>query len=99
MNLSSQVHIWTAQHDWESPDFAYEVGPVTIGSRAWIGPRVTILPGSTIGEGAVVAAGAVVKGEVAPYSMVAGIPAREIRKRPINLTYRLASPRNKVWWW
>lgn len=54
---------------------------VVIEKDAWIGGNCTILPGVTIGEGAVVAAGAVVSKDVAPFSIVGGVPAKEIRKR------------------
>ena len=54
--------------------------PVRIGRRAWIGAGATILPGVTIGENAVVGAGSVVTKDVAPDTIVAGNPARVIRK-------------------
>lgn len=54
--------------------------PVVIGDRAWIGFKATILKGVTIGEGAIVAAGSVVTRDVAPYTVVAGNPARQIRE-------------------
>lgn len=57
-----------------------KIAPVTIGSRVWIGFNAIILKGVTIGEGAVVAAGAVVTKDVAPYTVVAGNPARLIRE-------------------
>jgi galactoside O-acetyltransferase len=62
--------------DWS----AVPVAPVTIGDRAWIGFGATILKGITIGEGAVVAAKSVVTKDVAPWTLVGGNPAREIRK-------------------
>lgn len=52
---------------------------VTIASDAWIGAGAIIMPGLTIGEGAVVGAGAVVTRNVAPYTVVAGNPARVIK--------------------
>jgi acetyltransferase-like isoleucine patch superfamily enzyme len=58
-----------------------EVGPVTIADDVWIGMNCTILPGVTIGRGAIVAAGAVVRNDVAPFTIVGGVPAREIGRR------------------
>jgi Bacterial transferase hexapeptide (six repeats) len=56
-------------------------GDVRIGNDVWIGLGVTILSGVTIGDGAVLAARAVVTGDVPPYAIVAGNPARIIRRR------------------
>lgn len=55
--------------------------PSVVGHDVWIGAKVVILRGVTIGHGAVVAAGAVVTQDVAPYSIVGGVPARPIRDR------------------
>lgn len=52
-----------------------------IGHDTWIGHNAVIKPEVTIGHGAVVAAGAVVTKDVAPYTIVAGLPATPIRKR------------------
>ena len=54
--------------------------PVRICKRAWIGAGATILPGVTIGENAVVGAGSVVTKDVPPDTIVAGNPAKPIRK-------------------
>lgn len=58
--------------------------PVIIGNKVWIGANATILPGVTIGDGAIVAAGAVVIRDVAPCTVVAGVPARVIRSLTEN---------------
>lgn len=54
---------------------------VTVGHDVWIGHGVTVTAGVTVGTGAVVGAGAVVTKDVAPYTIVAGVPARPIRRR------------------
>jgi acetyltransferase-like isoleucine patch superfamily enzyme len=56
-------------------------GDIEIGNDVWIAAGATILSGVTIGDGAVVGAGAVVSRDVRPYSVVAGNPAREVRRR------------------
>jgi acetyltransferase-like isoleucine patch superfamily enzyme len=59
-----------------------EVHAVRICHGAWLGAHAVVLPGVTIGEGAIVGAGAVVTSDVQPNSIVAGVPARAIGKRP-----------------
>jgi chloramphenicol O-acetyltransferase type B len=56
-------------------------GDTHIGDGSWLGMRAMIMPGVTIGEGAVVAANSVVTKDVAPYSIVAGSPAKHIKYR------------------
>lgn len=57
-----------------------ELKPVLIKKNAWIGAKATILPGVTVGENAVVAAGAVVTSNVPKNAIVAGVPAKVIKK-------------------
>lgn len=85
---SSEIMIYSRQHDMDSPSFAREGAPVTIGDYVYIGPRAIILPGVRIGKGAVIAAGAVVTKDVPEYAMVAGVPAVFIRERSRDLDYR-----------
>ena len=54
---------------------------VTIGNDVWIGYGAVIMPGISIGHGAVIGANAVVTKDVMPYEIVAGVPAKRIRKR------------------
>ena len=56
-------------------------GDTVIGSDVWIGQNAVILPGVHIGDGAIIGANSVVGSDVAPYTIVAGNPARELRKR------------------
>ena len=55
--------------------------PITIEDDVWVAGRVIITAGVTIGKGSVLAAGAVVTKDVAPYSVVGGVPAKLIKKR------------------
>ncbi len=57
------------------------IKPVRVGDGADIGVNAVLLPGVTVGEGAIVGAGAVVTRDVAPFTIVAGVPARVIRSR------------------
>jgi len=63
------------------PEDACSKGSIYIGDEVWIGQKVTILSGVTVGKGAIIATGAVVVKDVPPYTLVAGVPAKEIRKR------------------
>ena len=54
---------------------------VVIGNDVWIGDQAIVLPGVTVGDGAIIGAGAVVTRSVDPFTIVAGNPARIIRKR------------------
>jgi acetyltransferase-like isoleucine patch superfamily enzyme len=60
----------------------FDEQPATdIGNDVWIGARAIVLDGRKVGDGAIIAAGAVVVKDVAPYSIVGGVPARVIRFR------------------
>lgn len=56
-------------------------GDTVVGSDVWIGYRSVVMPGVSIGHGAVVAAASVVVGDVPPYAIVGGNPARVVRVR------------------
>lgn len=69
---------------------------VVIGNDVWIGHGAVIVPGVTVGDGAVVGANAVVTRDVAPYMIVAGVPARVIRPRfPPPIAEKLQA----LGWW
>lgn len=89
VSIGPEAAILTLGHDPNSASFEDRGAPVVIGDRVWIAYRAVVLPGVTIGEGAVVAAGAVVTKDVPPFSVVAGNPARVVRQRNSDLTYRL----------
>jgi acetyltransferase-like isoleucine patch superfamily enzyme len=82
--IGSHSAISSVTHDYESAEMWCTVvtKPVSIGSDVWLGAHCMILPGVTVGEGAVVGAGSVVTRDVEPMTVVAGVPAREISRRP-----------------
>ncbi len=89
VSIAGEVRIYTMQHDVDSPDFAEVGAPVVIEDYVVIGTRVTILPGVHIGKGAVIASGAVVTKDVAPFTVVGGVPAEFLRNRDTDLKYTL----------
>lgn len=87
VNISSEVMIWTWQHDVNSQSFETKSAPVTIKDYSWISARAIILPGVTIAEGCVIAAGAVLTKNTESYGIYAGIPAKKIGERNKTLIY------------
>ena len=69
---------------------------VSIGNDVWIGARAIVLDGASIGDGAIVAAGAVVSGEVPPYAIMSGVPAKPVRYRFDEAT--IAAIQQTAWW-
>ncbi|MBQ9229395.1 MAG: CatB-related O-acetyltransferase [Eubacterium sp.] len=65
----------------EAPLYDRFTDQCVIGNDVWIGCGATVCRGVTVGDGAVIAAGAVVTHDVAPYTIVAGVPAKPIKKR------------------
>jgi phosphonate metabolism protein (transferase hexapeptide repeat family) len=85
---ASQAHFtyrastyFAGEADEEAFFDARRVASVVIGHDVWIGHGAIVLPGRKIGDGAVVAAGAVVTKDVAPYEIVAGVPAKPVKRR------------------
>ena len=82
VGIGHDVLIMTSSHVLEGSHRRHgtlTTAPVRIGSGAWLCSRCVIQPGVTVGEGAVVLVGAVVTSDVAPNTVVAGIPARTVQ--------------------
>ena len=82
--VSQYSYLCTATHDYNNPDFPTMTAPISIGARAWVAADVFIGPGIHIGEGAVVGARSNVINDVGDWEVVAGDPARFIKKRAIE---------------
>jgi acetyltransferase-like isoleucine patch superfamily enzyme len=81
--IASHVAISSATHDPDAPVMRRTLveRPIVIEDDVWIGAHAVILPGVTIGARAVVGAGSVVDADVAPDTVVAGVPAGLLRRK------------------
>ncbi len=83
--IGHNVVLATINHDLDPANRqSMSYAPIHIGKNVWIGANATVLAGVTIGDGAVVAAGAVVTKDVAPNTIVGGVPAKVIKKIEIK---------------
>ena len=79
------VYITDQNHGYEDPDEVVHAQwpsdvPVQIGSGSWLGTGVVILPGTVLGRNVVVGAGAVVRGTFPDHCVIAGVPAKIVRR-------------------
>ncbi len=84
MNAATTFPFYTLEGWNMEPPMASDLplkGDTVIGNDVWIGQNAVVLPGVHIGDGAIIGANSVVGSDVAPYVIVAGNPARTIRKR------------------
>jgi carbonic anhydrase/acetyltransferase-like protein (isoleucine patch superfamily) len=92
------VYITDQNHGYQDPDTP--IGrqppvnrPVTIGPGSWLGAGAIVLPGARIGRNVVIAAGSVVRGDVPDRCVVAGVPARIVR-RHVDSAWRMPPDRD-----
>lgn len=79
VRVAANVQLISNNHDFNDLDILV-CKPVVLKRRCWIGAGASILPGVTVGEGAIVGAGSVVTKDVEPGTIVAGNPAKFIKK-------------------
>lgn len=85
VNLAQGITVTALNHNFDNVELRIDeqgvsTNPVTIADDVWIGANAVVLPGVSIGSHSVVAAGAVVTKDVPAHSLVAGVPAKIIRK-------------------
>lgn len=82
--IGKDVYLLTGSHDISSPQFNLVTKPIHIGTGVWVATDATILPGITLADMTVVAACAVVTKDTEPYDVIAGNPAKFIKKRNLQ---------------
>ncbi|MXO71636.1 putative colanic acid biosynthesis acetyltransferase [Altererythrobacter buctensis] len=78
---SQRAYLCTASRNIDAPGKPLMTAPIVLADHSWVAAEAYLAPGVTVGEGAVAAARAVVTRSIAPWSVVAGNPARVIRRR------------------
>ena len=99
MNAVSTFPFYTLEGWEQNPPSQNDLpikGDTIISNDVWIGQNATILPGVHIGDGAIIGANSVVGSDVDPYTIVAGNPAKPIRKR---FDDELIEIMEKLKWW
>ena len=81
VTVSHRAQVCAGTHDYTLPNLPLLKPAVNIGDQVWICANAFVGPGVTVGEGAIIGAGSVVTKNVAPWSIVAGNPAKFIKKR------------------
>ena len=82
--ISQYAFLCAATHDYTVPELPLVTQPITVESDSWVCADAFVGPGVTIGQGAVVGARACVFKDVSPWTVVAGNPAKEIKKRVLK---------------
>jgi acetyltransferase-like isoleucine patch superfamily enzyme len=84
--FADRIYVTDFDHKYGSMDVriqdqGIDTSPVRLGSDCWIGEKATILRGAQVGTGSVIGAQTVVKGDIPPYSVAVGAPARVVKQR------------------
>ncbi len=88
--LSQGAYVCTGSHNWKSQAFDLITKPVVLRECSWIAARASVAPGVVVGEGAILSMGSVATGDMEPWSVYQGVPARLLRRRTIHNKTNLA---------
>jgi putative colanic acid biosynthesis acetyltransferase WcaF len=91
--VSQDATLCAGTHDYTRPDMPLQRPPIVIGSGVWVCAEAFVGPGVTVGDNVVVGARAVVMGDVEPGVVVAGNPARVVKRRAVAGTADERGPR------
>ncbi|MGD0905261.1 MAG: hypothetical protein ABR924_20395 [Terracidiphilus sp.] len=79
--ISQEAYLCGATHDYQSPEFTYITKQIRTEAQVWICARAIVLPGVQCKEGSVLGAGSVATKNLEEWTVYAGNPAREVRRR------------------
>ncbi|MBN4060261.1 WcaF family extracellular polysaccharide biosynthesis acetyltransferase [Planctomycetaceae bacterium AH-315-I19] len=82
VSVSQHAHLCAGTHDYTKPDLPLLRPPIVIQDNVWLATEVFVGPGLTVGEGAVVGARSGVMGDLEPWGVYVGTPAKRIKDRP-----------------
>jgi len=82
VSVSQYAHICAGTHDYTKPDLPLLRPPIVIGDDVWLATEVFVAPGVTVGEGSVVGARSGVMGDLEPWGVYVGTPAKRVKDRP-----------------
>lgn len=82
--VSQYSFLCTAGHDYTDPDMKLVTAPITVGERAWVAADAFLGPGVSVGEGTVVGARSGVFGDLPPWTVCVGTPARPVKERTLK---------------
>jgi putative colanic acid biosynthesis acetyltransferase WcaF len=81
VTVSHRAHLCAGTHDYRLPDMPLLKPPIVVEDQAWVCADAFVGPGVTVGQGAIVGAAAVVMRDIEPWTIVAGNPARVLKRR------------------
>ncbi len=84
VTVSQRAHLCAGTHDYTDPTMPLQKKPIQLCDQVWVCTEAFVGPGTTVGEAAVVGARAVVLEDVEPWTVVAGNPARFLKRRVIQ---------------
>jgi len=79
--IAQHAHLCAGTHDFDRPDLPLLRPPIEIGADAWIGADAFVGPGVTVGQGAILGARGCAFGDLEPWTIYGGNPARAIKPR------------------